>query len=349
MNFFSLYMLSIIKDKRSGFIPFLIKGVLHAVSWIYLVSVKVIDQLYVKGYRTEEKADLPVISVGNITLGGTGKTPFTAFLSDHFVAKGFNPAILIRGYGNDENRMLRDENKGVSVFSGQDRVKNAQAALKNKNDLILLDDGFQHRRIKRDLNILLLDAAYPFGNGHIFPRGILRESISSMKRADIIVLTKVDMIDEYNKEVLVKKIEAIIPEKPIIMTRHRISYLNDVTGAIFQAKSLFLKKTCLVSGIGDPDYFKFLVKEKGSNVTVCFDYPDHYAYDQRDVNLIYKRCREENIEKIVTTAKDHVKLRELDISQIEEKLIVVNIVINIISGEEKLNARLDRFGPGKRT
>jgi len=336
------------KDRKTGMIPLFIKGVLKVLSWIYTGCITIVDLLYRTGRRKEHKVRVPVISVGNITLGGTGKTPFIIFLADNFLARGFKPAVLTRGYGNDENRMLRDELEGVSVFSGQDRVKNALAALENGNNIILLDDGFQHRRIFRDLNILLLDAAYPFGNGFIFPRGILREPISAIKRADMIVLTKTDEIDEYAKEIIIKKIEGIVPGKPVVMTQHNVSYLKDVTGAIYSADSLFLKKVCIFSGIADPDYFGFLVKEKKANIAVRYDYPDHHVYSQRNINIIYKKCIENNIEKIITTSKDFIKIKDLDVSMIEDKLFIMNIAIDIVAGKEKLNAGLNSFNLGKR-
>jgi len=339
----SMYILSVMRDKRTGIIPFLVKGILYPLSWIYSFCACAVDRSYSKGDKTSEKVNVPVISVGNITLGGTGKTPFAMYLADHFLSRGFSPSILIRGYGNDEDRMLRDELDGVRVLSGRDRVKNACLAVNRGADVIILDDAFQHRKINRDMNILMLDASYPFGNGHIFPRGILREPISAISRADIIVLTKINRIDEYAREVLVKKLKTIADGKLIVTMKHSALSLKDVTGSVYSPNEIAVKKVCLVSGIADPDYFSFLVKEQGANISARYDFPDHYAYGQRDIDTINRKCKQQNIEAIITTAKDYVKIKELDISDIEDRLFIMNIGVDIVSGKESLNARLNSF------
>lgn len=343
MAFLSMYMLSVMKDKRTGIISFLIKGILYPLSWIYSLCIYITDRSYSKGDNIPEKVAVPVISVGNITLGGTGKTPFAMYLADHFLSRGFSPAILIRGYGNDEDRMLRDELDGVKVFSGRDRVKNASSAVVQGSDIIILDDAFQHRKINRDVNILMLDASCPFGNGHIFPRGILREPISALGRADIIVLTKINKIDEYAKEVLVKKLTTMASGKPIVMMRHSAVSLKDVTGSMYAPKEIEFKKVCLLSGIADPEYFSFLVKEQKANISMRYDFPDHYAYKQRDIDIINRKCKQQNVETIITTAKDYIKIKELDVSDIEDRLFIMNIGVDIVSGKENLDARLNSF------
>ncbi|MBU1083798.1 MAG: tetraacyldisaccharide 4'-kinase [Candidatus Omnitrophota bacterium] len=348
MDSLKMYLLSVMKDKRQGVIPFILKGALRVISWVYAICVALVDQAYRRGLREEYSAGVPVISVGNITLGGTGKTPFVILLADHFISRGAKPAILARGYGRDEDRMLRDELEGVPVFSGQDRVRAAQSAVRNGNDIIILDDGFQHRRIKRDMNILLLDAASPFGNFALFPRGVLREPRSALKRADMIVLTKTDKTDEYAKEILIKKIKALAPGVPVIITRHNIIHVKDVTGAIYSPKSLSLSKICAVSGLADPDYFNLMISRKGAKIALRFDFSDHYAYRQKDIDRILRRCREAGVEKIITTAKDYVKIKGLDISGIEDKLFIVDINIDVTEGREKLNAGLNSISPGAR-
>jgi len=344
-----LYFLGLMKDRHNNFLDSILKGILKILSWIYTVGVKAIDWSYNSGLRKRHKVSVPVVSVGNITLGGTGKTPFTIFLSEHFLVSGHKPAVLIRGYGNDESRMLKDELPDVPVLVGQDRVKNAQKAAREGRDIILLDDGFQHRRLARDLDIVLIDGSSVFGNSAVFPRGVLREPASSLARADLFVVTKADMINAEDKGKIEKQIRTFAPEKPVLWAKHRILFLTDVTGAAYAAETLKNKNVCIMSAVGDPDYFAFLVKGQGANIAIREDYPDHYNYLQVDVARIFKKVFKEGSEKIVVTRKDFVKLEKLDISSIEEKLFVLNIVMDITEGKEALLAGLDRISNDKRS
>ncbi|MFQ5953015.1 MAG: tetraacyldisaccharide 4'-kinase, partial [Candidatus Omnitrophota bacterium] len=153
---FKLYILSIMEDRRSGVFAALIKGLLRVLSWPYALAIRIVDWAYRSGFRRVHKIkDAPVISVGNITLGGTGKTPFTIFLANYLSSVGKKPAVLVRGYGKDERKMLRDELPDVAIFVGQDRVASALEAIRDKRDVLLLDDGFQHRKINRNVDIVL--------------------------------------------------------------------------------------------------------------------------------------------------------------------------------------------------
>ncbi len=340
MSLFKLYILSLMKDERRGFPHVIVKGLLRVLSLVYAGAVKAVDLGYRSGLRRVHEVGVPVVSVGNITLGGTGKTPFTIFLADYFLTAGKKPAVLIRGYGRDECGMLRDELPDVPVFVGQDRVAGARRAASGGRDVLILDDAFQHRRIGRDLNILLLDSVSLFGNGCLFPRGILREPVSSLKRADIFALTKTDRVSARRRKDIIRQLAEADPGKPVILTRHRPSFLTDVTGAAYSADSLHGKKVMLVSGIADPDHFAFLVEETGAEIVSRCDYADHHRYRQADIDSICAECAEKEAEAIVVTAKDHVKIKDLDTSRMEDKLFILNIVIDIVEGKEHLIAGL---------
>ncbi|MGB2661104.1 MAG: tetraacyldisaccharide 4'-kinase [Candidatus Omnitrophota bacterium] len=335
-----LYILSIMKNERAGIIASAIKGVLRVLSWFYAVGIKIVDYGYKTGIRRKHKVSVPVVSVGNITLGGTGKTPFTMFLADHFVKTGRKPAVLIRGYGNDERKMLRDELPDVPIFIGQDRVASAQAAVEDGRDILLLDDGFQHRRIMRDLNVLMLDGDSLFEGGSLFPRGVLREPVSSLERADVLVLSKVDKMDEGLKDEAIRKLKAIAPGKLIVTARHKPVFLKDVTGAVYPAENLKGQNVCLVSGIADPDYFAFAVENLGARIVSRCDYTDHHSYGQKDINRIHAASRGEDVDKVVTTKKDYVKMQLLDLSSIEEKLFILDVEMEIVEGKEDFVGRL---------
>jgi tetraacyldisaccharide 4'-kinase len=345
---FKLYILSIMENRRGGIFAAVIKGVLRVLSWFYAAAIKIVDLAYASGMRRAHKISVPVVSVGNISLGGAGKTPFTLFLANYFSDTGKKPAVLIRGYGDDEKRMFRDELPDVPVFVGQDRVSNAAAAVKNGRNVILLDDGFQHRRIARDVNILMMDAGSLFGRGSLFPRGVLREPLSSLARADVLVLSKVDKLDTDKKEEAIRKLKTLAPGKLVVTARHKPVFLNDVTGAVYSAESLNGQTVCLASGIADPDYFAFEVKKLGADIAMRLDYADHHDYSQRDIDKIHSAVNGRNIEKIVTTKKDYVKMRRLDLSRIEEKLFILDIEMDIVEGKEALVDRLNSVTTGSR-
>jgi len=335
------YILSLMKDRRNSPADKLVKGALLLLSWVYGSAVRLIDLAYRSGIRKVTAVPAPVVSVGNLTLGGTGKTPFAVFLADHFLAGGKRPAILTRGYGGDENRMLKDEIAGVPVLAGQDRVKNALKAASSGSDVLILDDGFQHRRIARDLDILMIDGVRPFGNGRLFPRGTLREPASALERADILVVTKCDMISEAEKDRITGRLRGALPGKPLVLARHRPTFFSDATGAAYPPEHLSGRKVCLVSGIADADYLAYIVEKLGAGIAARIDFGDHHRYSPRDIAEVRRVCGRSGAEAVITTRKDQVKLRELDIPDLEGRLYVLNVVIDIIEGKEKLVAGLN--------
>ncbi len=338
---FKKYIVSVMKDERIGLAASIVKVILLILSWVYGLGIKLVDLGYASGFRKRHKAGVPVVSIGNITLGGTGKTPFTIYVADYITHRGKKCAVLTRGYGNDEYKQIRDTLQDVKVFVSQDRVKSAEAAYGAGNEIIVMDDGFQHRRLKRDLEIVLLDGRRPFGNGKLFPRGILREPLTALKRADIFVITKVDNIDSSEREKLIGELEKLAPEVPIITARHKAAFLKDVTGAIYSVDSIKGLNACLVSGIVDPKYFAKAIKDLDAHIGLEISYGDHHQYSQKDIINIYKEASNRKCERIIVTEKDYVKLRELDLSSIEDKLFVLNISIEIESGKEKLVAGLN--------
>ena len=338
-----LYISSIMKDEKKGIISQGVKAFLSFLSFFYYIGIKVVDWSYRSGLRKIIKVSVPVVSVGNITVGGTGKTPFSLYLADYFISKGLKPAILTRGYGKDENIMMKDELPEVPIIVGQDRVKSTVKAKNFGRDLVILDDGFQHRRLDRGMNILLIDTITFSGNGTLLPRGVFREPIDSVKRADLFVLTKADAAGDER----IKEVEALLgkysPDIPVISVRHKPVFLTDVTGAAYSIDDMCGKKIFLVSAIADPEYFRFLIKKNGGLVVLEKLYSDHHPYSQLDIKTISVNCLKCDADMIITTKKDYVKLRGLDISFIEEKLFILNIAIEIEEGKEKLFAGLDCF------
>ena len=343
MTSFKLYMLGVMKDERGGALAGALKCILLALSWIYALAVSVVDKAYASGFRRTYKSPVPVVSVGNLTLGGTGKTPFTVLLADHFREEGRRPAVLIRGYGDDEHRLLRDELPDTPVFTGKNRVRSAMEASREDRNILILDDGYQHRKIRRDANILLVDGEEMFGNGFLFPRGVLREPAGSAGRADLIVVTKSDRMEEADKEKVTGILEKFAPGKPVSFARHLPRFLTDVTGEVSSLETLKGQDICAVCGIADPAYFGFTLEEAGARVAGRVVFEDHHRYGRKDIDHIAAVC---GGMKIVITKKDHVKMQGLDLSGIEDKLFILHIAMDLTEGKEKFIAGLDSLVSG---
>ena len=192
---------ALISGQRRGVQAAVLRGLLRAAETPYTLAVRWRNRQYDRGRKPVERVDVPVISVGNLTLGGTGKTPLVEWLARWFRQRGVRVTIISRGYGaeagarNDEALELEQKLPDVPHVQNADRVAAAKMAIEEFDcQLILLDDAFQHRRIHRDLNIVVVDALEPFGFGHVFPRGALREPLSGLRRADMVVLSRADLV-----------------------------------------------------------------------------------------------------------------------------------------------------------
>jgi tetraacyldisaccharide 4'-kinase len=292
-----------------------------------------------------KRASVKVISVGNITLGGTGKTPAAIMLAERLAREGFSPAVLIRGYGEDEWKMIRDKlkNRNIKVFVGRDRVKRAAEAEHAGASCVILDDGFQHRRLARDLDIILIDSTNPFGNGRLFPRGILREPLESLRRADIIVLTKADK-GKNNIAMIENELKVVAPAKPVLKARHVPAELWEIRNrSMKSADSIKGKTVCVVSAICDPAYFRHAVEKLGASVGLEFVFPDHYFYKANDLKRIFRECRARMIGTLITTEKDAVKLKDLALHEEGPVILVLGIRFEITDGGEKLDDGISRL------
>ncbi|MEI8176684.1 MAG: tetraacyldisaccharide 4'-kinase, partial [Candidatus Omnitrophota bacterium] len=182
------YFYALMTDRRHSPADVFLQGALWVLSLVYGAGVRILAGGYKKKFFFPYRADCKVISIGNITVGGTGKTPASLLIAKLLEAQGRRVAVLIRGYGADEYLMLQEELPECAILSGSDRITNARRAFYDFGaDTVILDDGFQHWKIHRDLDIVLLDATNPFGNYRLLPRGILREPPQELTRADIIM------------------------------------------------------------------------------------------------------------------------------------------------------------------
>jgi tetraacyldisaccharide 4'-kinase len=336
------FIYSLMTDKRKSAIFFPFKFILYLASLIYGLAILLRKWLYKLHIFKTRKAPLKVISVGNITLGGTGKTPFTmalAKLLEEDLKK--NVCVLIRGYGWDEQEMLKRNLVDLPILAGQDRFRSSNKAVKlYGSDTAILDDGFQHWELLRDLNIVLIDSRNPFGNGHLFPRGVLRESKRSLGRADVIVLTKINGMTA-SMDGIRKEVTAINKSAIILEAAHAPKDLYEGRARrVYDLSAVRAKRVILLSSIGDPLYFEETVKGLGADVVEHIKFPDHHDYRKRDIDRVTARCGERHFDLMITTEKDIVKLNRLGLSIGSYKVLTLAIEMQILSGKEDLIDRL---------
>jgi tetraacyldisaccharide 4'-kinase len=285
-------------------------------------------RLYADGRLPSRRLPQPTISVGNITFGGTGKTPIVEFLARRFRFEGRSPAILSRGYGRksrglvvvsegdgplvgpdrggDEPVELARRLPGVLVVVAERRSEAARVAARLGANLLLLDDGFQHLRVRRDVDLLLLDARDPFGGGELPPIGRLREPLSALGRADAFVFTRVDRAEP--PTAARRALQAARPEAPVFNARIRAAGARDEDGAPVPIATLRERRLLAVCGIAQPDGFAASLAELDLTPEDTLVFRDHQRYASRDLERIRRAAEETGSSWIVTTEKDAVKL-----------------------------------------
>ena len=311
-------------------------------SFVYFLLISVRNIFYRLHIFREYALGAKVISVGNITWGGTGKTPAVLFILRRLLEKGLKPAILIRGYGNDESELLRRFAGSSPVLIGKDRVRNGREAMARYSaDTLLLDDGFQYRRLKRDMDIVCIDSTDPFGNGCMIPCGSMRESLGGLKRTDIFLITKADLVSEGKLQDLEEKLSRINPDALIVKAVYNVECLYKLSGEEkVDVGELKQRDVVLVSAIGNPYAFERTVLKCGLNITKHFIFRDHYWYKEKDLKRIKDYCAEHKIDTIITTEKDAVKLSPFTFHLSPFTYLVLGIKLEIIENEERFLDRL---------
>lgn len=330
-------------DAESLFVSSLLSGT----SELYGAGVSFRNSLYDKGIKSVRSLPCPVVSIGNIAVGGTGKTPMTLFLSRGLRRKGLKPVILSRGYGgrdSDKGGMVSDghtvfmeprqsgdepflmasllKSEGVPVFIGRDRYTVGMEAFQRFNpDIFILDDGFQHRNLNRNSDIVLLDSEKPFGNGHLLPRGILREPISSLERGDVFILTRSSLVNKaldvkrFTKRLIACNANRDILKKPVFVCSHkpviRGIVKKNTSEITTKMSSDCMKKDIVVfSGIAKNDDFRRGLIECGFDIKFYFEYDDHHPYSRTDIHAVVSKASEMGVCMMATTEKDYVRFHK---------------------------------------
>lgn len=340
-------------DKSKGMAASLAKVFLFMLSLIYAVILKSLILFF---QLRPHRFNCKVISVGNITLGGTGKTTLVELIAGYLKQQGRNVAILTRGYkktgSGQDNRNLGDEPcmlaanlKDVPVVVDADRVRAGKKAISAYGtDTLILDDGFQQWRIKKDLEIVTIDSTNPFGNFCLIPRGILREPLSSLLRADVFVLTKTNpgVSTDYARGILGR----FNPTAPVIESTHTpLGFYNLGTPEeLLEPAGLRGRGVTLFCGIADPLSFENLIVDYGIKIGLIFRFDDHHNYSVRELNKIIAASEQKGIDTLITTQKDAARLSELGLQNMicacGLRVLVLRITMSITKDEEEFYHRL---------
>lgn len=328
------YVTELMKDPHPKGLDGLAACFLECLEGIYLSQA---EKKQKKASASARSAGLPVISAGNITAGGTGKTPCILSLCEMLLEEGYHPAVISRGYrsgmekeggivsdghtvlasqkeAGDEPYMMARKMPSVPILVGKDRFASAERAKKLGADILLLDDGFQYWSMKRDRDFVLIDCTNPFGYGHGLPRGLLREPMTALGRASLFILTKSDQVSEGKRKEIRKTLERYAPGVPVISSCHsadRLVPYGKWEKRIHEGELVQGKKAFLLSGIGNPKAFERTCGEAGLLCEGSLSFDDHHAYTAEDLKKAEALAEEKGADLIVSTEKDAVKLLNL--------------------------------------
>lgn len=285
-----------------------LRVLLAPAEWLFRGAVTLRSRAYAVGLLRARAAGVPVISVGNIVVGGAGKTPFTAALARLLREAGAKPGIALRGYGEDEVRVHREINPDVPVFAAPRRIVAAQRAAESGCDVVLLDDGFQHRALARDLDIVLVSAdAWSGGRVRLLPVGPYREPLGALRRAHLIVVTA-KVVGETKTRAVVAALRALPGAPPVVSCRILATELRSLWGD--EARPLGWLRgrvVAAVSSLADPAPFLASLRAAGAHI-MALSYPDHHAFNRRDASEVERAAGSRTL---VMTRKEAVKLRDL--------------------------------------
>jgi tetraacyldisaccharide 4'-kinase len=333
----------LVSGRRLGAAASAMRGVLRMAEVPYSIAVRWRNRRYDSGHAVVRSAGVPVISVGNLTLGGTGKTPLVKWIARWVGERGLRAAIVSRGYGatdgqqNDEARELAQALPGVSHVQNPDRVAAARRVVDEfAAQLIILDDGFQHRRLARDLDIVLLDALQPFGFDHVFPRGMLREPVAGLARADVVCLSRADLVTPAERAAIRERVARLAPQAAWCEVIHAPSGLINVAGQTQPLDVLRGRRVAAFCGLGNPAGFRHTLESTSCEIVAWREFADHHAFAAADVQSIGEMAAISRAELAICTHKDLVKLPHPQIG--ECPLWAVTVDLQFLAGQETLEA-----------
>lgn len=363
------YILKVVRGERTGFAAGFVLFCLEILEIIYCLLLKLTYFL-----TPRKQLPVPVVSVGNLTVGGTGKTPTVVWLVTILRSAGFRPAVLTRGYGGkfqkkgrlitnktltgltaeetgDEPYLLARLLPETMIAVGRDRYRMGLAALAADPtiDVFVLDDGFQFFRLKRQLDLILLDAVDPFDNRHLLPRGLLREPLTALRRAEIVLLTRTQQVDPADLALLTATVKRYQPQALIARVwavNSTVTPLADwgTGGAVTLAADRFLKqrRIGLVTAIGNPGQLQKAVQSLGAELVYFQAYPDHHLWNDAEVEELIAALKSARVNEVLITAKDAAKLitYQVNFQSNDVKCYILNLDFEI--ADPAVSARLQR-------
>lgn len=350
-----LRLLSIMNGEADDFIAGLMRAGLAALEPIYAIGVRARNLSFDLGLRQAHRLARPVVSVGNLTVGGTGKTPVVCDMITRLRAIGHVPAVLLRGYGagdegSDEARLHAQHPAGpVPVGVNSNRMVASRTVLDAHPEvsIFLLDDAFQHRQVYRDLNVVLVDASAPYGFNHLLPRGLLREPVRNLRRADAIIVTHVEQVDQPVIERLDDEINRLSGAPPLAHMEHRWTGFRRFDDEWLPPDALAEARVAAFCGIANPQAFQRLLRQHVASVHDLAIFPDHHAYPRLDGLLqVMQTASSGAAEAILTTEKDWIKVRSVvDWSSQPVPLYRAELSLAFRDGEAEMETKLQERVP----
>ena len=345
-------LLEIISGRKRGIVAWVVRTGLSCLTPIYRWGVGSRNRRFDRGIANQDrsvikKATIPVISVGNLTTGGTGKTPLVIWITKLLRQSGRRVVLISRGYGaqaqenaensigrNDEALEMEDRLPGVPHLQDPDRFRMSQIAVQEHgSEIIVLDDGFQHRQLHRDLDIALIDATNPFGYDRLLPRGLLREPEASLSRADFVILTRVDLVSNSDRDAIFKRIAKHAPEIPIATTKTEFTHLLQTDGTQQPISSISDQPVFVFCGIGNPENFSSSLREINLQICGQESFPDHHQFTGEDLESLAAKANQAGAGALLCTHKDLVKVGTKRIGSLPVYAIVIDVAF--VSGEEE--------------
>jgi len=338
----------LVSGRWTGVWPGCLRGLLAVVEPVYRAIVERKNRRFDSGRVQPERLDAPVISVGNLTVGGTGKTPLVCWLAEWFQSRGTAVTLISRGYGakrgrpNDEALELAARLPDVPHLQNPDRVAAARQALAaNPKQVLILDDAFQHRRIARDLDIVLLDALEPFGHDRQLPRGLLREPVAGLSRAQVVGLSRADAVDEATRDKIRKRVQQVAPQTVWLELEHQPTGYVNSSGKRIPLEALRGQRVAAFCGIGNPAGFRHTLASCGLAVVEFRALDDHCAYPPAEVERLDTWMKEVTVAAVICTRKDLVKIPQDELGG--KPLWALEIELVVQTGEDELVEKLRRL------
>ena len=339
----------LVSGRRRGATAAIGRMLLAAGEWPYAAAVAARNWRYDHGLAAISVAGAPVISVGNLTVGGTGKTPVVAMLARWFATQQVKVVVLSRGYRaangetNDEAAELARLVPNTIHLQQPDRVAAADVAVRQHGaQLLLLDDGFQHRRLARQLDVVLIDSTQPFGFRRLLPRGALREPLRSLRRAQVVIVTRRDLVDDAAYADIQRTIRRHAPQAVLVESVQQPSRLLMADGSELAVESLRGKRVAAFCGIGNPAAFRITLERLGAKVVAWREYPDHFRFGPGDVaGLSPWLAATNDAQLVVCTLKDLVKIPVATIN--DRPLAALAIETKLTAGASQFEAMLAKL------